>query len=235
MGIEALTFDFWNTLYLMPDERERGFKRLEQMQALLDSWGQYRKNGEIMQAIKDTWEYAYWLQRREGFDIGPRGQVEQVVRRLELDLDSEQAEELYQMFVGYLKEFPPDLNEGVREVLPILAERYRLAVICNTGSTPGSILREIMEMDGIAGFFRETVFSDELSWAKPNPLIFKHTLELLGVEAEQAAHIGDDPTTDLKGAKGIGMIAVWLAPRAEASEAGCDYHIRSLRELLEIF
>lgn len=235
MQIEALTFDFWNTLYKIPREEERSFKRLNEVQALADSFGQYRPDGEILQAIKDTWEYTYRLQRREGYDIGPRGQVEQIVRRLGLELSASQFEELYQMFIGYLRVYPPQLNYGVQEVLPVMAERYRLAVICNTGSTPGAILREIMQKDGIAGYFRERIYSDEVGWAKPNPLIFSHTLHLLEVKPENAAHIGDDPSTDLKGAREAGMMAIWLAPDAETASADCDYHIRALPELLDIF
>lgn len=168
MQIEALTFDFWNTLYKIPEEKERSFRRLNEMQALSGSFGQHRQADAIMRAIKETWEYTYWLQRREGYDIGPHGQVEQIVKRLEMTIDDAQFEEFYQMFIGYLLICPPEMNDGVREVLPVLAERYRLAVICNTGSTPGTLLREIMEKDGIAAFFRKRYF--RMKCAGPSPI-----------------------------------------------------------------
>ena len=235
MQIEALTFDFWNTLYKIPEEKERSFRRLNEMQALSGSFGQHRQADAIMRAIKETWEYTYWLQRREGYDIGPHGQVEQIVKRLEMTIDDAQFEEFYQMFIGYLLICPPEMNDGVREVLPVLAERYRLAVICNTRLHTRHASAGNHGKRRNRRFFQEKVFSDEVRWAKPNPLIFEHTLLLLGTAADAAAHIGDDPTTDLKGARAAGMTAVWLAPQAEDGQADCDYHIRHLRELLDIF
>ncbi len=233
--IEALTFDFWNTLFKMPSEKDRPYQRLHYLHELLGSLGWNRSPEEIMQAIRETWDRAYRLQRQEGYDIGPSGQVEHLIETLHLELDSEQSKVVYDLYTGYLKKHPPQINDGVAEVIPVLASRYRMAVICNTGATPGSTLLQMMEDKGIARYFKHHVFSDQVHWAKPNPLIFQYTLGLLGAAPGMAAHIGDDPSTDVKGAHASGMLAVWLAPEATEPVPDCDYHIRSLNELLTIF
>jgi putative hydrolase of the HAD superfamily len=65
-----------------------------------------------------------------------------------------------------------------------------------------------MRRDGLLAHFDVLTFSDELGTAKPKPEPFCHTLDVLGVTAEEAAHIGDLPETDLKGARQVGMKAV---------------------------
>nr|GEU79265.1 haloacid dehalogenase-like hydrolase domain-containing protein 3 [Tanacetum cinerariifolium] len=49
----------------------------------------------------------------------------------------------------------------------------------------------------------------EVAAEKPNPMIFLKACELLGVEAEDAVHVGDDRRNDLWGARDAGCDA-WL-------------------------
>jgi putative hydrolase of the HAD superfamily len=65
-----------------------------------------------------------------------------------------------------------------------------------------------MRRDQLLSYFEALTFSDELGAAKPRPKPFLRTLNLLDVEAAKAAHIGDLPETDLRGARGVGMKAV---------------------------
>ncbi len=74
-----------------------------------------------------------------------------------------------------------------------------------------------------------------MAWSKPNAAIFKYTLENIKITSQQAAHIGDDENTDVAGAKAAGMTAVWLAPDKTYMVPEADYHVQSVRELLNIF
>jgi putative hydrolase of the HAD superfamily len=107
-------------------------------------------------------------------------------------------------------EVKPPLIDGVAEVLPRLAQRYRLALICDTGLTPGRMLSQWMETNGILQYFNHLTFSDELGVSKPHPRAFLSTLESLGVAPQAAVHIGDNPRTDVAGAQGAGMRAILL-------------------------
>jgi putative hydrolase of the HAD superfamily len=108
----------------------------------------------------------------------------------------------------YLVGDEPRPVPGVTELLPALAERYRLGLISDTGLTPGRVLRGVMRRDGLLGHFEVLTFSDELGTAKPQPEPFLHTLRLLDVPPEKAAHIGDLPETDLRGARAVGMTTI---------------------------
>jgi putative hydrolase of the HAD superfamily len=96
----------------------------------------------------------------------------------------------------------------VSTLLPRLAQRYRLAVICDTGLSPGWLLRERIEAYGLLDCFDHLTFSDELGVSKPHPDAFLTTLARLDVAPEGAVHIGDYPRTDIAGAQGVGMRAI---------------------------
>jgi putative hydrolase of the HAD superfamily len=53
------------------------------------------------------------------------------------------------------------------------AKRFPLGVISDTGITPGRVLRQILERNGLMDFFSVTVFSDETGVAKPQALMFQ--------------------------------------------------------------
>ena len=108
----------------------------------------------------------------------------------------------------YLRTGEPELIPGVTEVVPRLAERYRLGVISDTGITPGRVLREVLARDGLLHHFEILTFSDETGRTKPRPEQFLGTLGGLETKPEEAVHIGDLPETDLAGAQGVGMKAI---------------------------
>jgi putative hydrolase of the HAD superfamily len=47
---------------------------------------------------------------------------------------------------------------------------------------------------------------------KPDPRIFRHTAERLGIPIEAIVHVGDAWEADVEGALGAGMAAVWFDP-----------------------
>ncbi len=232
--IRAITFDFWNTLYKGPADRRAFEKRMNAVTELLQQAGYDQGLEGVAAAFKAAWQKADCMQREHGCDPSPRGQIDFALQDMQLEVDEYLKERLYQVVTSTLLEIPPDMNDEVAETLPILAEKYRLAVICNTGVTSGVILRQLMRKDKIFDYFQFMVFSDEVSWAKPNPAIFKYTLDNLQVDSKQAAHIGDDETFDVAGAKAAGMTAIWLAPDKIVRVPEADYHFKSVKELLNI-
>jgi HAD superfamily hydrolase (TIGR01450 family) len=65
---------------------------------------------------------------------------------------------------------------------------------------------------------------------KPEPPLFRIALRRLGVEAAQAAMVGDSPESDVAGGRGAGMRTVLYAP-AGASPDGADVVVRSWAQL----
>lgn len=233
--LKAITFDFWNTLYKFPRDANVSRLRARRFLQIVNEAGGQVEMEELLAALEQCWKYADYCQRVEGYDITPAGHVNYILQHLNLQTSAEMWNAIYVTYTRALEEKPPVLKEGVKETLPLLEQKYTLAVICNTGGTPGTGLREFMRKDGILDYFSFLVFSDEVGWAKPNTRIFAHTLANLKVEPGQAAHIGDDPITDVIGAKKAGMKAIWLAPHAPWAVPECDYHVRQVNELPALF
>ena len=94
------------------------------------------------------------------------------------------------------------------ETLEVLAQRYQLAVICDTSYSPGSVLRELLARHRMLRHFEYLYFSNEHGRCKPDPRVFTQTLTALHVPAAAAAHVGDIQRTDIAGAQTAGMSAV---------------------------
>lgn len=232
--VEGVTFDFWNTLMKERDAAKTARLRLQRIEEVLLHRGFKREENEVKDAMRKSWEIAAYKQRACGYDITPRGHVELMLQFLSLPAFPELTEEMYAAYTTVLKEEKPVLNDGAKEVLDYLKGRCRLGLICNTGATPGVILREFMREHGIFDYFDIILFSDEMKWAKPNPLIFTYALKEMNVSGSRSVHVGDDPLTDVIGAKKAGMKAAWLAPYADWPVPECDWHLRELIALMNI-
>lgn len=208
--LEAVTFDFWNTLFREPAGNPANKLRVDRLTEIIRRHGHQIESLTVVAELRLVWEYAMGLQRKQGLEFPPEDHVRKLVSDLNIAASPELVGELYRAYTEVLLDVPPILNEGATEVLSRLADKYRLGLICNTGATPGSVLVQIMERAGIRPYFQTLTFSNELLLAKPNPAIFAHTLQNLAVEPANSVHIGDDAITDIGGALGAGMQAIWL-------------------------
>lgn len=123
------------------------------------------------------------------------------------------------------------LFEDSIPTLEALRGRFQLAVITNG---PLDMQIDKLEVHGCEGHFELFVASGELGFTKPDPRIFAHTCDKLGVAPEEAWHIGDNPSADVAGARAAGLTAVWLnrnGVKLEATQPQPDHVIRSLAEL----
>ena len=129
--------------------------------------------------------------------------------------------------------------EGARTTLERLASRgVRRALVCDTGFSPGSVVRSLLDRHGLLELLEVCVFSNEAGLPKPDPSLFHAALEPLGVEPKSAVHVGDLRRTDIAGARGVGMGTVRIRDRhddtSECPEADAvvDSHADLLRVLL---
>jgi putative hydrolase of the HAD superfamily len=63
---------------------------------------------------------------------------------------------------------------------------------------------------GLDHFFDALIVSGDHSFAKPDPRLFAVALQVAGVSAAQATHVGDSYANDIAGAQAAGIRAVWL-------------------------
>jgi putative hydrolase of the HAD superfamily len=99
------------------------------------------------------------------------------------------------------------LFPGVKEVLQNLYPDYRMGIVTN--GIP-DLQREKLNVSGIASFFDSVVISVEAGMAKPDPGIFRISLEQLGVEKNETIMIGNNPERDVEGALNAGIKSVWI-------------------------
>jgi putative hydrolase of the HAD superfamily len=84
---------------------------------------------------------------------------------------------------------------------------------------------------GIASYLDFTVTSAEVGADKPQPPIFLKALELAGVKADEAIHVGDQYQNDVLGAKGVGISPILLDRADYYAEITDCPRIRSLTEI----
>jgi putative hydrolase of the HAD superfamily len=128
--------------------------------------------------------------------------------------------------------------DGARDALEALDRAgIRLGLVCDTGLTPGRVVRQFLDAQGLLGLLSSTIFSDEWSLPKPHPEVFHAALSELGVEPSQALHIGDLKRTDVAGARAVGMATVRLRARNDdaSGHAEADHVVDDYAEFLALF
>ncbi|MGH7265236.1 MAG: HAD family hydrolase, partial [Candidatus Rokuibacteriota bacterium] len=126
----------------------------------------------------------------------------------------------------------PVASAGAVDAIRALAGRgLVLAVISNTGRTPGTTLRRLLARAGVLDAFRVLSFSDEVGARKPAAEIFHRTLAAAGCEPAAAVHIGDDADADVGGARAVGMRAIHYVSDGRAPSGRASAVLRRFADL----
>jgi FMN phosphatase YigB (HAD superfamily) len=227
--VEAVTFDFWNTLMW----EEPGSLREKRLEAWRESLGAVDE--EALQEAHDAAHQEYV----DAWVAGRQFRVEEAVAHMlsgsNGSLGRDAAPVLVEGFSEGGRRAAVHPSDGVGECLASLkAGGTRIGIVCDIGLTPSPVVRELLERAGLLDYFDGMSFSDEVGHYKPHPAIFEHALAGLGgVPAERAAHVGDRVRTDVDGAAAMGMKAVRYNGVYEDELAGQreEVVVRDLREL----
>lgn len=111
---------------------------------------------------------------------------------------------------GYFSAFFPycRLVPGTKEMLERLTKRYRIGLLSNFTHPPAA--REIMKRVGLTPYFDKVLISGDLGYRKPHRSVFNRLIESLKVEGNHILYIGDDPESDITGARMAGIHPVWI-------------------------
>jgi putative hydrolase of the HAD superfamily len=102
----------------------------------------------------------------------------------------------------------PRLFTGIPELLQSLRElHWRIGVITNGGVQSQS---QKLENSGLASLVDYSVISGAFGAKKPDPTIFEHLLVRLGINSNTSWFIGDDPRSDIWGARQVGFRTIWV-------------------------
>jgi putative hydrolase of the HAD superfamily len=109
----------------------------------------------------------------------------------------------------------PELVPGAREFLmKVKGRNLKLGLVSNTGWFSFRALGLALNRHGIWKLFDFFAFSDQVGSAKPSARIFDFALAAAGCRPAEAVHIGDNLTTDVKGALDAGLGAIHFLPGA---------------------
>ncbi|MDA1189395.1 MAG: HAD-IA family hydrolase [Chloroflexi bacterium] len=120
------------------------------------------------------------------------------------------------------------------DVLPTLSELrtqgMTLGLISNMGRKGAELMREL----GLDGHLDFAVTSLEAGAEKPDPRIFHAALDRAGIPPEQAVHVGDQLSSDIDGARGVGIHPVLIDRDGNHPDFADCPRIESLSELTEV-
>ena len=110
----------------------------------------------------------------------------------------------------------PNAREAMRAAREL---GLRMAICSNTLWRNDEDSRRDWTQLGLDDCFDAYVTSHSTGYAKPHRAIFERCLALLGVRADETAHLGDRPERDVAGAKALGIRAIWKRPTDYVGES----------------
>ncbi len=115
-----------------------------------------------------------------------------------------------------------------KEILDYLAPKYTLHILTNGFKDVQGIK---LESSGINGYFKTVVTSECTGQKKPSPEIFHYALGQAKAELPFSLMIGDNLDSDIGGAIGVGLDAVFYNPSKIFHQKTPKYEIEDLKNL----
>jgi FMN phosphatase YigB (HAD superfamily) len=235
----AILFDLEGTLleYRRPaDSRQLFDAGTARIYACLTSLGcslpAFEPFARQQRAIARRIRWATWLTRAQP-------DTRRILRRLCADYRL-QRDETSLAKLGWIWYQPAaDAMTLPTDVIPTLGALrdadVKLALVVNTPHL-GAVIDQHLETVGLLDFFPVRVYSSEIEASKPNLKPFHLALEQLGASANEAVFVGDDATTDLAGARRLGMQTILRATNHRPRDRRfADYAIERIEQLLDVF
>ena len=148
----------------------------------------------------------------------------QAFSKLGLEGDPKSAARCCVLAMGHHELYPDAV-----EVLLRIQRRWKTGILSNADD---DFLGPVLGRLGLK--FDVVLSSEEARCYKPMPSLFLQVIERLGVAPHEVVYVGDNQFDDVKGAKGVGMRAVWLNRRGDIRDttlSAPDHAISSLIEL----
>lgn len=207
--IEAVTFDFWQTLLSERPGEMRALHVERWLEALGDA-GHQVEHAVLHATFEASGNRFFERWRANDGQYTPADATAFICEQLGVPTSVELQDRLLDIFRIVGEAVDLQVAPGIEGCLRTLASAgVRLGIVCDVGMTAAPTLRTRLEREGLLGYFDAWAFSDETGWFKPAPEAFTPALRGLGVDdPTRAAHVGDNRWTDVAGALGLGMVAV---------------------------
>lgn len=121
------------------------------------------------------------------------------------------------------------LFEDAAPALERLSRRFAVVSLSNGNADVHRI--------GIGHHFKAVVTARDVGVKKPDPRIFQHAVDLLGLQPHEVLHVGDDFELDVVGAWRAGQPSAWInrggQPRPDGAPGASVLECRSLAALCD--
>jgi putative hydrolase of the HAD superfamily len=211
MTIEAVTFDFHNTIAICDDWFQLEIREL--VPELL-RWHQHQTGRDNPIASAEDALKTYRILRQDIMEHGRERDAIDCAMYVLKALDVYVPETVVREGVeALMRQTLPGSHPvtGVVDAIRTLSARgVRLGVISNAVYHP--FLEWSLTKFGVLDCFDVVVTSASAGYYKSRPELYRGTLERLGTQAECSVHIGDSCRFDVLGARAAGMRTVHYAP-----------------------
>jgi len=126
------------------------------------------------------------------------------------------------------------LFDGAEKLVEALSKKHRLIFVTN-GLT--KVQKHRIRESVIAHYFERIIISEEIGYAKPNPMIFIEGLKGLDLpDKSEIIIVGDSLTSDIPGGINYGIDTVWYNPNKKKNNSPYTptYEIDNLEKLYKI-
>ena len=231
--IRAVLFDLGDTLLdFQPMDRPALFRGVAET-----TYGFLQSRGCALPAFGTYYRRHIWAVRRAYIWATLRGR----------EIDSVRAMQRFCAKQGYPTDeaFITDLlwmwyqpiiprSSVAADVIPTLQSLrdagLKMGIVSNT-LLPGRVLDRHLEMVGLKEFFPVRVYSSEITYRKPKPIIFQAALAEIAVGADECLFVGDMVKTDIVGARRVGMRSVLRRTARKQNYSAADDVIDCIGEL----
>jgi putative hydrolase of the HAD superfamily len=196
-------------------------------------WDSYQREwraGRSRESRRESWAEA---QRRNVAALSS------AVQKHDLRIGETALQSFFQR-VAEQQEKSPLLYTGTAETLAALSTRYKVAIISN--GVQEKQTRRLRAAGQIPPLREEHMFfSAAVGCRKPDPVIFRHALDRMGLRPNQTVMVGNSWAKDVLGAVNVHMNAVWFRPDRKQKHfrrkvGSARIHVvQSMQELLSLF
>jgi len=171
----------------------------------------------------DAAEFARWVALEEhhyhrylagelGYQPMRRARARGFVEPHAIDLGNDEDADAW--FAGFVEHYRRGwrLYDDTIPVLDALPQRLGIVTNAELGFQLGKL-----DATGITDRFEHVIASGEVGAVKPDARIFRAAVQAFGVDARQAAYVGDRLHTDAIGAAEAGLVGIWLDRNGVAS------------------
>ena len=224
--VEAISFDFFNTLVFHRGGRGRGWHLMEYLEAqgLRSAPWQHGVLYDVFESHDTAYSPEAPQDKRDEYYAQLAQRVFERLKVRASDEDaSRHASSLWQILGPACFDVFPDALEALQT---LRAEGYPLALISNWQCG----LRHFCAELGLSEYFEHILGSADLGVAKPDGRIFANACARLDVPADRVLHVGDTLTDDYLAAAASGLLVV-LVDRDPGPQSRAARVIHRLDEL----